>query len=274
MDKSAIEQIQVSANIPELINQFNSADRHNPKVLVPENFKVQSLEKFMSQPQRHRFEFNTTDINSFIVYADDNGTSASILLVDADVSTKLAARCIVDCGTELEPMHKEHTATVEMKALAAYKAFLNNADEPMSQKDVSEFIEDWSDHITVFDREGVLMNNAQGAASLRDLTIESARDANSKVGDFGESMTVSERIEAKNQEQIPATIDFECTPFGGFSEQSLTYRVGILTGGSKPMVNLRPIQLETMQEMIAQEFCERMTNELAHTDIKIYMGSF
>lgn len=146
-----------------------------------------------------------------------------------------------------------------------------NSDH-LKQKNAAEFIEDWADQIMALSKEDEAMSPKAAAAALLNLTIETAREVNSKVDDFGESMSAMERIEAKNQEQIPAALKFKCVPYQGLEEREFVLRVSILTGDTKPAIKLRIIQLEAMEESIAEEFKDNVAASFDGLKIKTFIG--
>ena len=269
MDKSAIQQIQETGNIDKIIEQATGL----PAAVVPDSMRLVSIESYNPTQLRQRYQFKTTSVADFVQYVDDHKTDTAITEVDSTRPTQLAALTTLDFGDNDAPLHKENKAMVTVQASAAYQAFLANDGNKMSQRDASEFIEDWSDFVKIFTRDGTPMTIPQATESLRNMTIESARKSESKIDDFGESASIAESIEAKNQDQLPAVIMFDCVPFLGFSEYGFSYRVSILTGGDRPLIGLRAMQLESTQEVIAQEFVELIRDGLAATDIPVYLAN-
>lgn len=270
MDKSAVQQIQETSNIPEIIQHLESKNTNIPLAITPDSMSVQSLEQYMTYASRYRLEFSTTSVNDFIRYGLQNDQLGARCFVDAET---MSSQAIFDLGTLTLPQFKEHKAVLGLQKTAAYKAVLGLSDIPsMTQKEASEFIEDWSDMMTIINKHGQIMAPHQAAASLRDLTIDTARSLNSKVEDFASSMSAMEKIEAKNQDDIPSEIIFTCTPFSGLTEKRLSIRVSILTGSAKPDIGFRILRLESLQEEIAEEFKQVLVDAFAEAEIKTFIG--
>ena len=142
-----------------------------------------------------------------------------------------------------------------------------------SQKNAAEFIEDWSGDLVVLNSAGDVMNLQASVKALLDMSIESAREVNSKVSDFGEQMSAMERIEAKNQDSLPSSILFSCVPYGGLATRDFKLRVSILTGGDRPAVMYRIVGLESQEEEIAEEFKSNLSVAFETTGISTYIGS-
>lgn len=270
MEKPAIELIQNSANIPALIEHLNAAGTKVPLVALPDSMRLHDLEKHMEHAARYRMNYDTTSIADFIEYGKQYATNGSICFVNADAMT---AKATFDLGTLENPGHKEHTATLNLKATAAFDAIKKINGKKMEQKEAAEFIEDWHDFIHgVKNTTGNDLTPHHAAAKLLDLSITQARELNSRVHDFGHQMSAMESIEAKNEETTPAQITFCCQPYQGLVFRDLILRVGILTGEDKPRIVLRITQLESTEEAIAEEFKALLADSFKSTQLTAYIG--
>ncbi|KZX00103.1 hypothetical protein JL49_13510 [Pseudoalteromonas luteoviolacea] len=267
LSKEAVQHIQETANAAHFTEQLQ--DTNVPLALVPDSFKVQNLEMFMAVRSRLRLNFKTESINDFVAYSIEHGNDDSGCFID---SSTMSAETVFDIGTTEVPLHQDHKAIVALKKTGPYKALLATSDDSLSQKTAAEFIEDWSDLITVSDMNGGDMAPAIAAQRLRDLSIDSARQLNSKVEDFGASMSAMDSIEAKNKDTLPNQITFKCEPYNGLGEFSFTVRVGILTGGDRPKISFRILRLESTQEEITERFKELLTTEFKACLFKTYIG--
>lgn len=270
MDKQAIEQIQNSASIPELIKQArNIAEK--PCVTLPEGYTVQSLEKYMEHAYRYDAAYSTTSIEDFTRYNENHQQDNAVCFANPETMT---AKTIFDIGSRDEPGHKLHTANLKLKSTAAHTALRRVAENgpALDQKQASDFIEDWSECMSI-DSADEKMTPPQAAAALRNLTIEAAKEINSKTDDFGESMSAMEKIEAKNQDKLPHRIRFTCQPFNGLSHREFVVRVGILTGHDKPKISLRIIQIEKHEEDMADEFRDLLNKQFKKINVETYIGT-
>lgn len=270
MDKSAIEQIQQSANIPAMIDALNIIETDNPVILTPDNFNLIDLERHMEFRTNYRYSFETTSIKDFIKYCSDYDQAGACCFVNQDY---MSARTIFDLGTVDEPLHQDNKAKLLIKRTAAYVALLAVNGSKMSQKDASDFIEDWADELIIYSTTGDAMSPTQAAASLRDLTIEAAREVNSKVADYSESMSTMEKVEAKNKESLPGEIKFRCMPYLHLKERFFVIRVSLLTSGDRPALTFRIIKLDSITEEIAEEFKDILVEGFEDAEAEVYMGS-
>ncbi len=62
-----------------------------------------------------------------------------------------------------------------------------------------------------------------------------------------------ESVEAKTKDIMPVAFEFKCVPFEGLKERPFKLRLSIITG-DRPVLVLRIIQLEAVQEDMANEF--------------------
>ena len=270
MDKSAIQHIQDTAVIPALIEHINDLPVLSPLVAAPESVTLHDLEKHMPLASRFRLEYTTTSMDDFIEYNTLHDIKGATCFVDAET---MRAKSIFDLGTVTEPGHKENKAILRLKKLAAFAAICDANGMAMSQKQAAELIEDWADNCTsIVTKGGDDMEPRSAATALCDLTIEKAREVNSVVSDFGASMSAMERIEAKNQESIPATMIFTTPPYNGLSELDIEVRIGLLTTEDKPKIVLRILRLEKLQEDIAEEFKEKLSSAFDGISISTFIG--
>jgi uncharacterized protein YfdQ (DUF2303 family) len=270
VEKSAIVQIQESANIPALISQLAAMNTNTPVIVTPDNFKLVNLESYMPNRAGYRFNLKTDSLTDYIEYAKEYDKEGAKCFINAK---EMSAAIIFDLGTEETPLHQDHTATLTLEQTAPYSALLNVNGRQFSQKEASEFIEDWSDQLKVTNQDGAEMATSIAAKRLRDLTIEAAREVNSKVSDFGESMSAIERLEAKGQDSLPSTMLFKCTPYLDLQEYTFELRVGILAGGDKPKVVFRIVRLELVQEEITNEFKNKLVDGFKDSKLKTFIGS-
>lgn len=269
MDKDAILQIQESANIPSLIKQINDSGNQVPLMTLPKSFEIQSLEKFMPVASRYRLNYKTTNLEDFISYNELHDQDGSTCFIDAETMT---AESIFDLGSLAKPGHKENKAKITLKKSALFSRLLSVSGEAIGQKQAGELIEDWADLVRAEDQEGDVMAPYIAAQALQDLTIETARNINSKVEDFGASMDAFEKIEAKSKHKLPSRVIFTVTPYNGLEEREVTMRVGILTGSEKPKIVFRIVKLEALQEELSIEFKDKIVDGCADLSLKTFIG--
>lgn len=272
MDRGAIEQIQDTADISGLMKQIECANTKSALAILPNSFRVENLDQFMPNKAFYEMRFKTSDFDAFVFYcAESGGGGQASCFVHDQLMT---AKTIFDLGSTVTPGHQKHTAELTLKRTAAFSSLQTVLGmSPLSQRAIADWIEDWADMIEVRDSHEIAMSGLSASKSLRDLTIETAASINSVVGDFSESMSAMEKIEAGARHQTPGTILFSCVPYVGISEKTFILRLGIRTGGDKPKIVVRLVKGEEMNEQITAEFTDRIIDEISSASIKTYIGS-
>ena len=269
LSKEAIQHLEKTVLLENVNVELSQIEAKSNLLVVPDGFKISNLESNMQYRDSYRFNFETKSIKDFGEYCKEFDKDGAKCFVNSD---NMQAKTVFDLGTENEPLHQRHTAKLRLDKTAAFKALLRINGERLSQKEAANFVEDWADNMKVFSKHGDQMNIGMAAKQLREITIEQVSNVDSKVGDFGESMASMEKIEAKNQDVIPAVIEFTCNPYHGLANREFIVRVSILTGGSKPEISLRIIKLEAQEEDMAEEFKEILNDTFLDCDLRVFIG--
>lgn len=269
MTKEAIEHLEETELLRCVNNELDCIKTKYPVLAVAGSVSLLDLEKYMEHRASYRFNFSTKSIKDFGEYCKEFGKEGAKCFVNSD---RMYAEAIFDLGTEDKPLHQRHNSKLQLDKTAAFKAILCVNGDHMSQKAAANFVEDWADNIKVVNSDGEPMTNSQAAKQFREITIEQVSNRDSKVSDFGESMSEFEKIEAKNQDKIPATIEFTCQPYHGLANRAFTVRVSILTGGQKPEICFRIIKLEAQEEDMAEEFKEILVEMFKGSELKTFIG--
>lgn len=269
MTKEAIQHLEKTVLLNDVNEKLSKIKTKSNLLVVPHGFELENLESKMPTRDSYRFAFATKSIKDFGEYCQEFDKEGAKCFVNSD---SMRANTIFDLGTEEAPLHQRHNAKLQLDKTAAFKALLNINGDHLSQKDAANFVEDWADNISVLCKLGKKMTVAQAAKQLREITIEQVASIDSKVSDFGESMSTMEKVEAKNQDVIPATIEFTCDPYHGLSDRAFTVRVSILTGDQKPKISLRIIKLEAQEEDMAEEFKEILVETFEDSELKTFIG--
>lgn len=261
-----LQKSDVVDRVATLIAEINPLSK---LTVVPDGFELRNMECFMLNRDDYRFGFKTKSIPDFVAYSQEFDEQGAKCFIDSD---RMNAAVILDLGTKEEPLHQRHTANLELNKTAAFIALLLVNGSHLAQKDAANFLEDWADNVKVETKTGESMTIMQASKQLRELSIEQVKELESNVGDFGESMTSMEKIEAKNQDKIPAKIVFSCDPYHGLQDREFDLRVSIITGDSKPKIGFRIVRLEAQVEDMATEFKERLVEEFKDNMISTFIG--
>lgn len=257
-------------NFEKIASQFKELTTKSPITVVPETMKTVDMEKYMPNAAWYRQGYSTEMLLEYIAYLKNYAQEGTVCFVDSD---RMTAKAVIDMGTVAEPLHKQHTASLNLERMVAFAAVMSFCGERQSQREAAEFVEDWADHITIYSNLGDEMSAQAASASFRNMTIDAARSVETSVGDFSESMTAMEKIEARNKESLPAEIVFNCTPYQDFVERSISIKVRILTSSSDPAFMFRIVRQESLLDEIACEFKDRLKDAFAGESIETFIGN-
>lgn len=274
MDKSAIEHIQQSAaEATRTANlQLDAAVNGGlcvGSVVVPDGMSIKDVEHLLEHKRRFSGCMRTTDLQEFCRYSrDQNGEFQCF--VDSE---NMSATSHFDLGSIDSPGHNAFTSTLQMVQTAEYKALLEICDRKISQRGVSEWVEDWSDNIAASDADDQAVPNKRVVAALRRITVESSRSEEHEVEDTSAKRSTLESIEASSKaEPLPPLLYFNCIPYHGLSPAQFGIRLSVVTGGTEPMFVLRIKQHEAAAERMSRELTEVLGTELGGAPV--YVGSF
>jgi uncharacterized protein YfdQ (DUF2303 family) len=270
MDKSAIEQIQQTQTV-DILNSFLKTD--GPSIVLPDNFSVVDLEQYAEQRNRFRGTMKTESVNDFITYLSeyDNSELASETYIDGD---NMRATCLHNIGTTAAPGHCDHKSILGLQKTAAYNALLAIAGSRYDQKDLSDYLEDWASIIQCTNSEGENLSHAIAVNAVRGITIARARELSSNIGDFENSASAIEKVEAKNKNTLPAFITLTLKPYADLQERSITLRCSLLTSSDKPVFILRIIKQEELDEQLVNEFKTLIQTKVKPLNTSVFIGSF
>lgn len=268
-NREAIEKILEGEAAEKVQKALDVAGLSGIVAAVPTSVTLKSLEPFHDKRFSFRGTMNTNTLADFAKYCNARLDEGSEIFVE---QKNMCATCIINLGATERPGHANHRAVVALEKTAEYQALLRIADNPLSQRELAEWFEDWRDYIQVFGSDGESLSIIQAIAAVRKITIETARNVGSEVQDFSASRSAMESIEAKAEIAMPAAMDFKCEPYRGLDERPFTARVSILTGSDSPTFRLRLVRHDAEVEHMANEFAERIRAEI--TAASVYIGNF
>lgn len=264
MDHQAIEKIEALVHAATIGNPGT----FEPTMLVPEGYKLQSLEAFMDSPTRFRGSFTTSSIEDYGNYV--NAEDEARVFVDVDA---MRAKAFFDLGNPATPGHGDHTASLRLEKTSAFEACLSANGSSFAQKELAHWIEDWHHCITGIDSNGEAMTAKQLANAVRKIEIKATSERRHEEGDWNTKREGMDALDATAGDATPDIIRFRCLPYEGLSHRTFEMRVSILTDDTKPRLKLRIIGLGTAQEEMAKEFKHVLQNELDE-NATLLLGAF
>ncbi|HDS9215409.1 TPA: DUF2303 family protein [Klebsiella oxytoca] len=243
-----------------------------PTALLPQNTSVESLERYSLERFRFRGAMDTTSIDDFVRYSVGYAQEEekARCFIDAD---NMLARSIFNIGTLDNPGHADNVASIKLKKTAPFRALLAINGDHLNQKQIAEWLEDWSDYLLAFDVGGNTMTIAQAAQAVRRVTIQQATQADHEDSDFGGKKSLMQSIEASSKEVMPVAFEFKCVPYEGLGERRFSLRNSLLKS-SDPVFVLRIVQLEAQEEAIANEFRDLLVGKFDGKPVDTFIGNF
>ena len=228
---------------------------------VPQGIGLVNLEPFQQNRSRFRGKMRTDSIPDFVSYV--KARSGGEGYIDAD---KLTATVFFNLGTTEEPGHGDYTATLGLRIMPAFKAILDHDGTACSQREVIEFIEDWSHLFGAYkedsDGESEIISLAKAVAAIRKVKIEAKSATETTEGNFRQAQSRLDSVEASSDEGLPDVLTFKTEPYHGLQVRTFALRLSILTGGREPALKFRVIGLDQHREDIAQEFKRLLIEEV------------
>lgn len=266
----AIKELRLPDLVSKVTDQLNcEPELISSVVAVPDNVNLINLEKYNQYKDRYEFNFQTESVPDFGEYCKEFTQLGSKCFIDPK---SMQAQTIFDLGTKEEPLHIRHVAKLTLLKTAAYQAVLQLNGESCTQRTATDFIEDWTDLIHCYDSQGQKMGNSVAVQRLRKIDIDYIKNRGNETSNFSESQSTFEKIEAKNQDSLPAEIHFICSPYAALQERVFALKLNILTSGETPRLSFRIVKLEAHKEEIVNEFKDLIIKLFKDTELKTFIG--
>ncbi|MBI6975706.1 DUF2303 family protein [Pseudomonas lactis] len=241
-----------------------------PTVVLPESAKIVDLERFQAGRSRFRGTYSTHSLADFSAYVVERAALGARGFIDQD-----AMSCVLlfNLGTADVPGHADDRAVLKLKPTAGYTAAQQIGGRGISQKDLSDWIEDWHQYLTPVDEAGNAIPVAKAIAAVRTITIKASSESETTVGETSASRSAMDQIEARSKETLPVSLQFSTIPFEGLTEQVITLRLSVITSGEVPVLKLRWVGEEVQREDIAQEFKSVLQEKIGDA-ARLSLGAF
>lgn len=268
VDSTAISQIRDLVFSQLVEEKLAGADC--PAVALPNDVNVKNLESLYENRFRFRGKMETQSIDDFVRYSLDYAVKGTRCFINAD---KMAAVSVFNLGTLDNPGHADNTGVLALKRTAPFSALLSIDGSRNNQKQLAEWLEDWTDYVTGFDADGQVIEAKRAAAAVRKITIDAIRSAEFEDQDFSGKRSVMESVEAKSKDIMPVAFEFKCIPYEGLGEYRIKLRMSILASDN-PVLVLRITQLESYEEEMAAEFRDLLVEKFKGSSVETFIGTF
>jgi len=262
MDSSAIERIEQLAACQKRL------DTYLPAVIVPAGCTVRSLETLDQAPARMRATFSTSIVAAFIAYLNTYSTpETSVVSVNSDT---LSALAILDYGSCAVPDWGEHTASLKLTPTPEYQALKRITQNPLSQRELLEYIEDWSDELSAY-TAGVSLPIPKALSAIRKIDIRSVASSSHEELEHKASRSTLEMVEInESAETLPDVLVLTASLYADTQPVSVRVRLTVRPGKPDPSFILRPVNLDRIKLDIADELIARLNESL---ELPVYLGT-
>lgn len=274
MDKDAIERIQELGSMDSIIEQINKRDLNSELMVIPEGMKLVPLDKYTKKNHEYRFSFSTIYIDQFIDYNRENyleGCSACFISTE-----EMVAKTIFDLGTQENPMHKIHTATISLEKTPFYSALLLLCERPVSQERCVEFLDEWSDYYNLADDFDVLINNKEAISMLKNITINSKNEVSNSVGFANVGTSTMNSVEVNEKISYPRFMNMYVEPFYGLHSVNIYVRIKYIFDDKNEKVSIcfSIHRIDQLGRKILENFQHILRDEMSSMSdtFKIYVG--
>ena len=269
MDKTAVQEIVKLATAAEATAMLD----HNA-VVIPDGFKLQSLELFKSNPNHFRAKYSTSVLGEFIGYLSFFANETTVVFINPET---LVAKAIIDMGDGSKPLWGRHRANIELLKKPAYSALLKSAGVVLLQQEFIDFVDDWRGNINFYsdDESRTSLSFSSVLKTLRHLKINANSNSEQSVGNFSASRSALESIEIKaGGDALPAGFLFEVIPYDGFDPLVLSCQLRAVSDDKNVKLKYRIEQLDLIQNNLALRFQEKLIDGTKgkETAIRTFIG--
>ena len=235
-----------------------------PVVIVPEGYKLESLERFQSLPCRKRGKVAFHQAASFGQYVADHDQMSTALFCNRATATFIAILDYHHVGDSETPGWREHTATFRMKPTDEWQVWDQHNNYRFTQVGFGEFLEQHLPDIS-FPDGASLLEIALQLEEKRAVTFRSAI----RLGDGMRQFKYEEEKVGAGSLKVPETFELSLSPYEGTDKRRIDARLRYRIKDGElsfyyQLIRPRDAQLEAVYE--AQEVIEKVT--AAHC----YMG--
>lgn len=253
---------QAAAAIIQALNSTEGA------IALPSDFKLQDLEHFLPQRRRPRGLMKTPYINDFAAYTQAHKQDGCSVFVDA---AEMSATAVLDLGSPEQPGHCANRVKLLLQPTAAFAALRDFINNPHSQADTAEWLEDWAPQLHA-QADGAEIEMRKAISAVRKITTEASAKAQHEEQSLGSSKSTFESVQVSSSETLPTHFKMTCRPYPELQEREFVLRLSVLTGSSPQMV-LRPMSWEQVIEAMATEFAADLRSAFEGT-LPVLIGTY
>ncbi len=282
MDKESIDKLlqsgactTLNASLKELLDRSDDAAE---ALIIPDGFKVHSLEHLYPHRFFPRGTSITSNLPSFRQFVTDNGVANQLLTVDQEkmVSTAFLDYVEKHGSGDKAQGHCRFRSIYQATRTADFNALLRYQREKMSQMQFADFIQDNRYCLTLEAEEGTGIPISQGIIAVRTFTVEKTSTSTHEQTQLTTQHSSLERLDASSKSvTTPVRFSFNCIPYIGFKPRTFEARVTLhIHDKLPPQFSYTVINYEKHVELIGEEFLEKIQGAFTDLGITIFLGTF
>jgi uncharacterized protein YfdQ (DUF2303 family) len=241
--------------------------------VLPNHYKVYDLSQQKNQARFLSGNYKSNDLESFVKYVGCNIAQGSTIRVFVDGKT-MTAQTYLDLLLGDDSFgHQVHQAAITL--VQDHKmAYLSDIGRDCGQ---SSFVDTLSmippEMITFMDSSKATLSYESSIGTLSDITIENIKSNRTKVTDtsYEENGSLSTAIKSNNT--IPVYVGFEFNIFDCLNNGIMYFKIKYITNRDKPTMRLEPINLDTIMQDCAKDFCHVVKDKF-DGKAEVYIGQF
>jgi uncharacterized protein YfdQ (DUF2303 family) len=229
--------------------QLEGADR--PLAVLPETCKLTSLELYQNAPYRMRGTYRTSTVEQFAHYCEEWQTEETRIFVDPASMTAVAR---FDHGDADTAGWGDHLATLTLEKTPAFAALCGMTKAPVTQQALIDYFLDWLPQLSFSAAEASdwdPMPEQRAIQAIRKLKIEAGSVSEHTQGDLARERSLLEQVAVTSKP--PAALRLHCAPYRGLQERDIVVRLAYKPE-QPPKISLRILQLEALEDALADEF--------------------
>lgn len=244
-------------------------------VIVPEGYKLESLDRFGSAPRFFNGTFSTTILSEFTDYVSKHCQENTAVYID---NVEVMAGAIIDQGCHEMPQWGFHRAKINLVKEPAYQALLSKNNMFLSQQDFIDFCEDWGDNITFVFEDDIKIPFDTVIKRLRRVKVGFVQTKEQEVQNHSSNKSLLESVDIKaGNEDLPMGFVFTTVPYDGISCINFQCQLRATSDNDKGIkFKYRVGQLDAINDRISIEFRKTITDalELSGADLtSIHIGN-
>lgn len=240
-------------------------------IAVPNDFALLDTEAKAPTRRRARGTMTTATVSDFARYVDAHGLIGTTVFVDAN---SMRAVAVLNLGDAEAPGHADNTAVLQAETTAAHAALRKMLLAWVTQRDLAEFLEDWSRALECTGANDSAIEVKYAVDAIRRVTIEAARKTDTAEGKLSAERTAFESVKARSDAgELPTLLRFTCEPYKGLGMRTFDVRVGVRTSEAAPTFVLRLVKAEEHAEQMALQFAA-LISEAVDADMPVLLGEY